>query len=55
MGLYHVGVVACFRKYAPDLYLKRVSGASAGAMAAAALLCDAPLGKNDNLSLFIYF
>ena len=50
MGLYHVGVVACLRKYAPDLCLKKVSGASAGAMAAACLLCDAPLG---NCSCFI--
>lgn len=31
-------------RYAPDLYLKKVSGASAGAIAAACLLCDAPLG-----------
>lgn len=44
MGIYHVGVAACLRKYAPDLYLKKVSGASAGAIAAACLLCDAPLG-----------
>ena len=47
MGLYHVGVAACFRKHAPNLYLNRVSGASAGAMAAACLLCDAPLGKSS--------
>ncbi|XP_046459756.1 1-acylglycerol-3-phosphate O-acyltransferase Pnpla3-like [Daphnia pulex] len=45
MGIYHVGVAACLRKYAPDLYLKKVSGASAGAIAAACLLCDAPLGE----------
>jgi len=32
-------------RYAPDLYLNKVSGASAGAMAAACLLCDAPFGK----------
>ena len=31
-------------RYAPDLYLKKVSGASAGAIAAACILCDAPLG-----------
>lgn len=32
-------------RYAPDLYLNKVSGASAGAIAAACLLCDAPLGE----------
>ncbi|KAK2712574.1 hypothetical protein QYM36_011308 [Artemia franciscana] len=43
MGIYHVGVAACLRKYAPHLLLERISGASAGAMAAACLLCDVPL------------
>ena len=45
MGIYHVGVAACLRKYAPHLLLERIYGASAGAMAAACLLCDVPLGK----------
>lgn len=44
LGIYHVGVAVCFRKYAPHL-LHKISGASAGALAATCLLCDMPLGK----------
>lgn len=49
LGIYHVGVAACLKKYAPHLIVSKASGASAGAIAAVCLLCDAPLGK------FIYF
>ena len=45
LGIYHVGVSACFRKYAPELLVQRIAGASAGALAAACLLCNADLGK----------
>lgn len=44
LGIYHVGVAVCFRKYAPHLLLNKISGASAGAIAACCLLCDLPLG-----------
>ncbi|XP_063979788.1 1-acylglycerol-3-phosphate O-acyltransferase Pnpla3-like isoform X2 [Diachasmimorpha longicaudata] len=44
LGIYHVGVAVCFKKYAPHLLLDKISGASAGAMAACCLLCDLPLG-----------
>ncbi|XP_065159937.1 patatin-like phospholipase domain-containing protein 2 isoform X2 [Atheta coriaria] len=44
LGIYHVGVAVCFRKYAPHLLLSKISGASAGAIAACSLLCDLPLG-----------
>ncbi|XP_018326374.1 1-acylglycerol-3-phosphate O-acyltransferase Pnpla3 isoform X2 [Agrilus planipennis] len=44
LGLYHVGVAVCFRTYAPHLLLNKISGASAGAIAACCLLCDLPLG-----------
>ncbi len=41
LGVYHVGVIACMRRYAPHLYSNRpVSGASAGAIAAAFLICE---------------
>jgi len=40
-----VGVASCLKTYAPHLYLNRVSGASAGSMAAVALLADLPLGE----------
>jgi len=44
LGLYHVGVASCLKTYAPQLYISKVSGASAGSMAALALLADLPLG-----------
>ncbi|XP_044735220.1 1-acylglycerol-3-phosphate O-acyltransferase Pnpla3 isoform X4 [Chrysoperla carnea] len=44
LGIYHVGVACCFRQYAPQLLLDKISGASAGALAACCLLCDLPLG-----------
>jgi len=40
-----VGVASCLKTYAPQLYLNKVSGASAGSMAAVALLADLPLGE----------
>ncbi|XP_058054693.1 1-acylglycerol-3-phosphate O-acyltransferase Pnpla3-like isoform X3 [Anopheles bellator] len=45
LGIYHVGVAVAFKKYAPHLLLHRISGASAGALAACCLLCDMPLGE----------
>ncbi|KAK7874450.1 hypothetical protein R5R35_001542 [Gryllus longicercus] len=45
LGIYHVGVAVCFKKYAPHLLLNKISGASAGAIAACALLCDLPIGE----------
>jgi len=45
LGLYHVGVASCLKTYAPQLYLRKVAGASAGSMAAVALLADLPLGE----------
>lgn len=46
LGIYHVGVAVCFKKYAPHLLLDKISGASVGALAATCLLCDMPLGKS---------
>lgn len=43
--IFIVGVAVCFRKYAPHLLLKKISGASAGALAATCLLLDMPLGE----------
>ncbi|XP_014602623.1 PREDICTED: patatin-like phospholipase domain-containing protein 3 isoform X1 [Polistes canadensis] len=45
LSIYHVGVVVCFKKYAPHLLMDKISGASAGAIAACCLLCDLPLGE----------
>jgi len=46
LGIYHVGVAVCFKKYAPHLLLEKIGGASAGSLAACCLLCDLPLGKS---------
>ncbi|XP_014208809.1 patatin-like phospholipase domain-containing protein 2 isoform X2 [Copidosoma floridanum] len=43
LGIYHVGVAVCFKQYAPHLLLDKISGASAGAIAACCLLCDLPI------------
>lgn len=45
LGIYHVGVSVCFKKYAPHLLLDKIGGASAGALSACCLLCDLPLGS----------
>lgn len=45
LGIYHVGVGACLKQYAPHLLQNALLGASAGASVAACLLCDAPLGE----------
>ena len=43
MGLYHVGAAACIQTFAPFLLQNKIGGASAGAMAAAALVGGVPL------------
>ncbi|KAI5732555.1 hypothetical protein M8J76_001666 [Diaphorina citri] len=45
LGIYHVGVAVCFKKYAPHMLVEKIAGASAGAVAACCLLCDMPLGE----------
>ncbi|CAM1303883.1 PNPLA2 (predicted) [Pycnogonum litorale] len=44
LGIYHVGVASCIKEYAPSLYQTKISGASAGAICACALICDCSLG-----------
>uniref|UniRef100_A0A1B6L7K1 triacylglycerol lipase n=1 Tax=Graphocephala atropunctata TaxID=36148 RepID=A0A1B6L7K1_9HEMI len=53
LGIYHVGVAVCFKKYAPHILLNRISGASAGGIAACFLLCDLPISAvtSDVLNL----
>ncbi|ESO07817.1 hypothetical protein HELRODRAFT_76015 [Helobdella robusta] len=45
LGIYHVGVASCFKKYAPHVYKDKIAGASAGALVACALIADLPLGE----------
>lgn len=48
--VFPVGVAVCFKKYAPQLLLQKISGASAGCLAATCLLTGMPLGKSKVLS-----
>ncbi|CAB4064514.1 PNPLA2 [Lepeophtheirus salmonis] len=48
LGIYHVGVSAAMRQYAPDLIFNKISGASAGAMAAVCLIAGTPLREMAN-------
>jgi len=43
IGIYHVGVSACLKTYAPHLLENKILGSSAGAMAAVALVCNLPM------------
>ncbi len=46
LGIYHVGVICCIKRFAPQLYVHRpISGASAGGIAAAMLICDVKTGN----------
>lgn len=44
LGIYHVGVATCLREYAPHLLSGKLSGASAGALVACALMSGCCLG-----------
>ena len=48
LGFYHVGVASCIREYAPQLVQTKIAGASAGALAACALITGACLGDYLN-------
>jgi predicted acylesterase/phospholipase RssA len=50
LGIYHVGVASCLKQYAPHLYAEKITGASAGALAACALIANCCLGM-----LFLLF
>lgn len=44
--IYHVGVASCFKRYAPHILVDKIAGASAGSLAACALICSVPLGES---------
>lgn len=46
LGIYHMGVACCFREYLPQICERQISGASAGALVAAALACNLNLGES---------
>ncbi|GBO10146.1 hypothetical protein AVEN_141696-1 [Araneus ventricosus] len=43
LGIYHVGVCSCIRKYYPQSLRNKISGGSVGALVACAFMCDVPL------------
>lgn len=51
LGIYHAGVVAAIGEYAPQLKLNEMSAASAGAIAAASLMCNVDV--SDSTSTFL--
>ena len=51
LGIYHVGVAACLRRLAPQLTKTCSAGTSAGALAAALMICNSDLGK---LTAYVY-
>lgn len=53
LGIYHVGVAVCLKKYAPHLLIGKISGASFGAISACCLLCDLPIGEFNKLLLIL--
>ncbi|CAL4121904.1 unnamed protein product [Meganyctiphanes norvegica] len=53
LGVYHIGVAACLKKYAPQVLQNKISGASAGSLAAAAVICDGSLGTM--MAKFLHF
>ena len=44
LGVYHVGVAAGLKHYMPNMRIKNICGASAGAMAAVCLIAGVPSG-----------
>ena len=60
LGIYHVGVASALQYYLPNMHVKNICGASAGAWGAAAFIAGMPLGiayskSFDNLKLVIIF
>ena len=57
LGIYHVGVASALQYYLPNMNVKNICGASAGAWGAAAFIAGMPLGNYtnyvDNLKLVI--
>lgn len=54
LGIYHVGVCACIRKYYPHALKYRISGGSVGALVACAFMCDVPLCKYRFMNFFYF-
>ncbi|KAK0397382.1 hypothetical protein QR680_002107 [Steinernema hermaphroditum] len=53
MCIYHAGVCAAIKEYAPELAANRVSGASAGSIAAAGLVCNVCISQATSAILTV--
>ena len=53
LGVYHVGVACALNHYMPNMKIKNICGASAGAMAAVCLIAGVPSGKQAHLSIYL--
>lgn len=51
--IYHTGVIAAIKEYAPQLGRNRVCGASAGAIAAAGLVCNVCISEAVSIILSV--
>lgn len=49
--IYHAGVCAAIKEYAPQLLLNRISGASAGSIIAAGIVCNVCISQATSLFL----
>ena len=53
LGVYHVGVACALNHYMPNMKIKNICGASAGAMAAVCLIGGVPSGKQVLLNIYL--
>ena len=51
LGVYHVGVACGLKHYMPNMRIKNICGASAGAMAAVCLIAGVPSGKHHFINI----
>jgi len=53
LGIYHIGVVSAFKEHVPSIFHHKITGTSAGSLAAACSLCDCSIDemKNDVIDL----
>lgn len=53
LGIYHAGVCAAIKEYAPQLLQNRISGASAGSIIAAGIICGVCISQATSLFLSV--
>ncbi|VDK71667.1 unnamed protein product [Litomosoides sigmodontis] len=53
LGIYHAGVCAAIKEYVPQLLQNQISGASAGSIIAAGIVCDVCISQATSLFLSV--